>query len=250
MNLGISFYTDIKEFLSIPGDNKELEKVLGDSSFSEEEQVQILKKILKFIKYFTIFKDIKPFMGAVYICIKKTFEVKVNSVNDVDKLFVKNALQRFMTEFVNYSKMNKNDHILNYLAGSLQRLQVQPLILNLGFLLKPMYNDKEYLKKIKGLDDEEVTYVINSENEIKIKKRMDFWINAQELSLDRQDELKESLINEFDGINMTDRRNISRESEEYKRLIGEIVEMLSLKLTVLSLMESIPEESFLPEPIK
>jgi flagellar biosynthesis component FlhA len=79
---------------------------------------------------------------------------------------------------------------------------------------------------------------------------MDFWINAQELSLDRQDELKESLINEFDRINMTDRRNISRESEEYKRLIGEIVEMLSLKLTVLSLMESIPEESFLPEPIK
>ena len=48
---------------------------------------------------------------------------------------------------------------------------------------------------------------------------------------------------------MTDRRKISRESEEYKRLLGEIVEMLALKLTVLSLMESIPEDSFLPEPL-
>ena len=245
----IGLYTEIKEFLSIPGDNKELEQTIDDSSFSAEEQGEILEKILRFVKYFSMFKDIKPFMGAVYNCVKKTLEVKIDAVNDVDKLFVKNALQRFISEFVNYSKMSNKDTVLDYLAGSLQKLQVQPLILNLGFLLKPMYNDQDYLKKIKGLDDEEVTYVVNNDNEIRIKKRIDLWINAQELSLDRQDELRESLIKEFDRINMTDRRKISRESEEYKRLLGEIVEMLSLKLTVISLMESIPEDSFLPEPL-
>jgi hypothetical protein len=112
-----------------------------------------------------------------------------------------------------------------------------------------MYNDDDYLNKIKGLDDEEVSYVINTENEVKIKKRIDLWLDAQELSLDHQDELREKLIEEFDRINMTDKRGISRDSEEYKRILGEIVEMLSLKLTVLSLMESIPEDSFLPEPL-
>jgi len=245
----IGLYTEIKEFLSIPGDNKELEQAIDKSSFPEEEQVVILEKILRFIKYFSMFKDIKPFMGAVFNIVMKTIEVKIDSVNDVDKLFVKNALQRFITEFVNYSKMNNKDTVLDYLSGSLQKLQVQPLILNLGFLLKPMYNDQGYLNKIKGLDDEEVTYVVNTENEIKIKKRIDIWLDAQEISLDRQEELRENLIKEFDMINMTDRRKISRESEEYKRLLGEIVEMLSLKLTVLSLMESIPEDSFLPEPL-
>ena len=33
--------------------------------------------------------------------------------------------------------MSNKDTVLDYLAGSLQKLQVQPLILNLGFLLKP-----------------------------------------------------------------------------------------------------------------
>jgi len=245
----IGLYSEIKQFLSISGDNKELEQIIDKSSFSEEEQVVILEKILRFVKYFSMFKDIKPFMEAVYNIILKTIEVKLDSVNDVDKLFVKNTLQRFITEFVNYSRMNNKDTVLDYLSGSLQKLQVQPLILNLGFLLKPMYNDEGYLNKIKGLDDEEVTYVVNTENEIKIKKRVDLWLDTQELSLDHQDELRERLIEEFDSINMTDKRGISRDSGEYKRLLGEIVEMLSLKLTVLSLMESIPEDSFLPEPL-
>ena len=245
----IGLYSEIKHFLSISGDNKELEQCIDKGSLSEEEQVIILKKILKFVKYFSMFKEIKPFMEAVYNIILKTIEVKLDSVNDVDKLFVKNALQRFITEFVNYSKMNNKDTVLDYLSGSLQKLQVQPLILNLGFLLKPMYNDEGYLSKIKGLDDEEVTYVVNTENEIRIKKRIDLWLDAQQLSLDHQDELRERLIEQFDKINMTEKRGISRESGEYKRLLGEIVEMLSLKLTVLSLMESIPEDSFLPEPL-
>ena len=145
--------------------------------------------------------------------------------------------------------MNNKDTVLDYLSSSLQKLQVQPLIMNLGFLLKPMYSDQEYLNKIKGLDDEEVTYIVNTENEVKIKQRIDLWLDAQVLSLENQDELRENLIKEFDKINMTDKRKISRQSEEYKRLLGEIVEMLSLKLTVLSLMESIPEDSFLPEPL-
>ena len=245
----IALYSEIKEYLSIPGDNEELEQIICDSSFSEEEQVEILKKILNFITYFSMFKDIKPFMGAVYNIIIKTVGVKIDAVGDVDKLFVRNALQRFITEFVNYSKMNNKDTVLDYLSSSLQKLQVKPMIINLGFLLKPMYSDQGYLNKIQGLDDEEVTYIVNTDNEVKIKKRIDLWLDAQQLSLDNQDELREKLIKEFDRINMTEKRNISRQSEEYKRLLREVIEMLSLKLTVLSLMDSIPEDSFLPEPL-
>ena len=155
-----------------------------------------------------------------------------------------------LSEFLQYSKMNQNDSVLNYLAESLEKLQIQPMILNLGLMLKPMYNDHDYISSLTNIEDEEIIYVKNNLNEIKIKKRIDAWLENQILDLNRQDEIRNNLILEFDKINMTDQRHISRVSEDYKKLLSEVLEMLALKLTVLSLMESIPEESFEPLPIK
>ena len=49
---------------------------------------------------------------------------------------------------------------------------------------------------------------------------------------------------------MVDIYDIERNSELYNMLLTEVNEMLSLKLTVVSLMESFSDSSFNPVPIK
>ncbi len=242
--------TEINDFLSISAENTELLDILNKFEYSEPDKLTILERISKFINYFSMFKDIVPFMKSLHSCIKKTIDVKLDSIEELKKLLVSNALLRFISEYINYSKMNQKDAVLTYLAESLEKLKLQPLIVNLGLLIKPMYNDQQYLDKLASIDDAEVVYVFNSDNEIKIKKRIDAWFETQTLILENQDEIRVKLIQEFDRINMTDARKISRTSESYQKLLSEILEMLSLKLTVVSLMDSIAEESLDPLPIK
>ncbi|MBN1800199.1 MAG: hypothetical protein JW891_01755 [Candidatus Lokiarchaeota archaeon] len=224
--------------------------ILNKYNYSEADKLVILERIIKFICYFSMFKDIVPFMKSLHSCIKKTLEVKLDSIDDLKKLLISNALLRFISEYINYSKMNQKDAVLTYLAESLEKLKLQPLIVNLGLLIKPMYKDQHYLDKLTSIDDSEVVYVFNSDNEIKIKKRIDAWFDTQAICLENQEEIRVKLIQEFDRINMTDARKISRASESYQKLLSEILEMFSLKLTVVSLMDSISEESLEPLPIK
>ena len=44
--------------------------------------------------------------------------------------------------------------------------------------------------------------------------------------------------------------NLSKESENYKRLLNEVMEMLTMKLTMVSLMDVMLDESVEPVPIK
>ncbi|MFX1237259.1 MAG: hypothetical protein ACFFAS_02395 [Promethearchaeota archaeon] len=250
MNVIKSKCSEINSFLSIPPDNSDILDILNKFEYSETDKLAILDRVIKFINYFSMFKTIKPFMKSLHACVKKTLDVKLDSIKDLKKILVSNALLRFISEYINYSKMNQKDTVLTYLAESLERLKLQPLILNLGLLLKPMYNDQKYLDKLSAIDDSKVIYVLNSDNEIKIKKRIDAWFETQTLNLENQDEIRVKLIQEFDRINMTDVRKISRSSESYQKLLGEILEMLSLKLTVVSLMDSISEDSLEPLPIK
>ena len=153
---------------------------------------------------------------------------------------------RFVQEYITYSNLSQKEEILNFLSSSLERLQLQPLIINLGLLLKPMYSDKDYLSRIKDYEEIEVSYILNDENEIKIKKEIDKWLEIQELSFDSQDALKIQLKEAYDQL--VGEYNLSRESESYKKLMKEVEEMLAMRLTVLSLMDSI-DESYEPLPI-
>ena len=243
-----SKYSEIKSFLSIPDDRFDLEEIINETfkSESEDKKLYVLGKVLNFITHFAMFKEIKPFMNSVFICVKKTLEIKTQNLGDYDELLIKNSLMRFVQEYITYSNLSQKEEILNFIARSFEKLQLQPLIINLGLLLKPMYSDNEYLNKIKDYEEIEVTYILNDENEVKIKKEIDKWLETQELTLENQNAIREQLLEKYDQL--VGEYNLSKESKSYQKLIKEVEEMLAMRLTVMSLMESI-DESFEPIPI-
>ena len=184
-----SKFSDIKTFLSINDGKFDLDQVI--INWPEERKLIVLDKVLNFINNFYMFKELKPFMNSVYICIKKTLEIQTENIDDYDELLVKNSIMRFVQEYITYSNLSQKEEILNFLAGSLGKLLLQPLIINLGLLLKPMYSDQDYLNKIKDYEEIEVSYIYNNENEIRIKREIDKWLESQQISLKNQDEIRE-----------------------------------------------------------
>ncbi len=238
-------YTEIKEFLSVSDEEFKLEDIVS-KNFQSEQQAEILEKILGFIYNFTPFKINKAFMGSVYKCIEKTLEIKITSISDFDELLIKNSILRFIQEYINFSKID-NKQVLSFLADSFERLGVQPLILNLGILLKPMYSDQDYINRVSKMEEVEVVYKSQDETALEIKQAIDKWLNTQALDLDKQDQLQEALTVEYDKL--ISEYNLSKQSPQYKRLLADVSEMLSMKLTMLSLMESIDDESMEPVPL-
>lgn len=249
MNLS-SVYSEIKQFLSISDENFDLENIINSCFKTElaDNKLEIVGDILSFINKFTMFQDIKPFMKSLYNCITNTLEIKPESIYDFEELLVKNAIMHFVQEHINYSKFNQKDQVLEYLADSLEKLETQPLIMNLGLLIKPMYQDQNYLTNSTIVKDVEVNYSLINDTEVQIKGEIDNWLKAQEISLGNQEELKERLLEELNLL--FSKYNFSQNSEKSKKLYMETMEMLTMKLTMLSLMEHIPDDSVEPIPIK
>jgi len=243
-----SRYSDIKTFLSIPDNYFNLKQKVDFSFESDNIKEEILGKIAQFIYYFSMFKNIKPFMNAVYNCIEKTLDLEIESINDFQELLIKNALLNFIQDYINYAKLTQKRQILKLLSDSLDKLQIQPLIINLGLLLKPMYQDKEYLDNLTYLEEVEITYVKDDDFGIQIKDQIDNWLKTQKLDLDSQENLKLLLKRKYDEI--ISKYNIDRTSTYYQKLLTEAMEMLTMKLTMISLMDSVSEESLEPIPIK
>ncbi len=249
MNLS-SVYSEIKQFLSIADENFDLEKIINHffNTEPDENKLEIVGDILNFVNKFSMFQDIKPFMGSLYKCITNTLEIKPDSIYDFEDLLAKNAIMHFVQEHINYSKLNQKDQVLKYLTDSLEKLETQPLIMNLGILLKPMYKDHEYLNSIKRIEEIEVSYNVINNSELQVKTEIDSWLKTQDINLESQEELTARLTKELDRL--FSKYTIPITSEESKKLNLEAREMLNLKLTMLSLMDQIADESIEPIPIK
>jgi hypothetical protein len=195
-----------------------------------------------------MFKDNKPFNNSLYNCINNTLEIKPDSIFEFEELLVKNSIMHFVQEYINYSKLNYKDKVLEFLVDSLEKLQIEPLIINLGFLIKPMYQDQDYLNNLDDLKEVEVAYYIGNGIDVHIKNEIDAWLKNQDISLDNQDESYKNLKQEF--RNLITKHNLSIDSEKSKKLELEVMEMLTMKLTMLSLMDHISDDSFEPIPIK
>lgn len=249
MNLS-SVYSEIKQLLSISDESFDLEHYINRHFNTEpdENKLEIIGDILHFINKFTMFKDIKPFMNSLYRCITNTLEIKPDSVYDFEELLVKNAIMHFVQEHIHYSKITQENQVLEYLTDSLEKLEIQPLIMNLGLLIKPMYQDQSYISNLNNIKEVEVSYNLINGTEIQIKSEIDNWLKSQEIKLERQEQLQEDLLEELDKIFV--KYNLSKTSEKSKKLHMEAVEMLNMKLTMLSLMEHISDDSFEPIPIK
>jgi len=227
-----------------------LEKIINHffNTEPDENKLEIVGDILNFVNKFSMFQDIKPFMGSLYKCITNTLEIKPDSIYDFEDLLTKNALMHFVQEHINYSKITQKDQVLGFLADSLEKLEPQPLIMNLGILLKPMYKDQEYLNSLKRHEEIEVSYDVINDSEKQVKTEIDSWLKAQDINLESQEELTTKLLTELDRL--FSRYDILKTSEESKKLNFEAIEMLNLKLTMLSLMDQFPDDSGEPIPIK
>ena len=235
--------SEIKDFLSISDDKFDLNHTIN--TWSDDKKLLVLNKVLSFINHFSMFKDSRPFMNSVYICVKKTLEIEAD-IDDYDELLIKNSIMRFVQEYISYSNLSQKEAILNFIADSFGVLKLQPLIINLGLLLKPMYKDEEYLQKLQSCEEIEVSYMCNDEDEIELKKKIDNWLEAQNISLESQDNLKIALKQIYDNIIV--QFDIPKESETYLTLLREVNEMLAMRLTVLSLMDM--DDSLEPVPIQ
>jgi hypothetical protein len=246
-----SIYSEVKQLLSVSDNNFDLEQNINHfyDAEPEENKLEILGDILSFIDKFSMFRDIKPLMNSLYACINNTLEIKPESIFDFEDLLVRNSIMHFVQEYINYSKINQKDQVLKFLSDSLEKLQTQPLIMNLGILLKPMYQDQKYLNSLQeNLKEVEVSYNLVNNVDIQIKQKIDKWLNTQIIGLDNQVELKEHLNQKFEKL-ITE-YNLTLDSIKSKKLKMEVMEMLTMKLTLLSLMEHIPEDSIEPIPIK
>ena len=245
-----SVYSEIKQTLSISDEDFDLERNINRifKSEPEENKLEIVGDILSFINKFSLFKEIKPFMSSLYSSINNTLEIRLDNVFDFEDLLIKNSIMHFIQEYINYSQLTQKDQVLEYLSNSLEKLQTQPLIMNLGLLLKPVYEDITYLNKLKKVNPIEVTYNLNNETELQIKKDIDTWLKSQSISIDNQEGLKEQLNIEFNRLLL--KYNLTKESKKSKRIHLEVMEMLTMQLTMLSLMDHIPDDSIEPIPIK
>jgi hypothetical protein len=195
-----------------------------------------------------MFKDVAPFMESVYQCIEKTIEIKIDTLNDFNELLIKNSLMQFIQNYIDYAQLSQKRQIVRLLSDSLDKLQVQPLIINLGLLLKPMYQDENYLENVKKLKEIEIQYTLNNEIEKTIKTDIDNWLRINLITLENQNQFKDELLEYYDFL--IEKYEISTESERYLKLKTEVMEMYSMKLTMLSLMETFIDESIEPLPIK
>ncbi|MHA2181049.1 MAG: hypothetical protein ACXAAH_06480, partial [Promethearchaeota archaeon] len=203
----------------------------------DENKLEIVGDILNFINKFSMFQDIKPFMGSLYRCITHTLEIKPDSIYDFEDLLTKNAIMHFIQEHINYSNITQKDRVLGFLTDSLEKLETQPLITNLGLLIKPMYKDQNYLKGLKHTEEIEVSYEITNDSEIQVKTEVDSWLKGQNINLDNQEEFKSKLFGKLDSLFL--KYSIPKTSEESKKINLEALEMFNLKLTMLSLMDQI-----------
>ena len=243
-----SKYIEIRQFLSVSELEFNLDKKIDELFDSDNLKMEILSKITQFINYFSIFKNVKPFMNSVYYCIEITLDIGAESVSDFKELLVKNALMRFVQEYIDYAQLTQKRQILKLFSDSFDKLQIQPLIINLGLLLKPMYQDKAYLDRANNTKDVEISYSLVDEIEIKIKTIIDEWMKAQVITLSNQDKIKTELRIKYEDL--ASNFKIIKDSDIYLKLFTEVMEMLSMRLTMISLMGSISDDSLIPIPIK
>ena len=243
-----SKYLEIQQLLSIPVEKFDLPQKMNLYVNSENDKIEVLSKIHLFIRNFSMFSEVPLFMESVYQCIETTLEMKTDTINDFNNLLIKNSLMRFIQDYINYAQLNQKRQLLRLLSDSLDKLQIQPLIINLGLLLKPMYQDSNYLEHLKISNEVEVEYNLDDNLELMIKTDINNWLQNSHVTLENQDERRKELLEYYDFL--VNKYDISIDSSKYIPLKNDILEMLSMKLTMLSLMDSFLEDTIEPLPIK
>ncbi len=242
-----SKYFEISQFLSVSEPEFKLNKKIDEKFDSDSLKMEVLSKINQFISYFSIFKNEELFMNSVYYCIETTLDLGFESVSDFKELLIKNTLMRLVQEYIDYAQLTQKRQTLKLFSDSFEKLQIQPIIINLGLLLKPMYQDKVYLDRINYAKEVQISYSPLDDIEIKIKTLIDEWLKVQVITLNNQTKVKTELRKKYEVL--ASKFEVIKNSDFYLKLFTEVKEMLSMRFTVLSLMESMSDDSIEPIPI-
>ncbi|MFO8017051.1 MAG: hypothetical protein R6U96_00305 [Promethearchaeia archaeon] len=243
-----AIYYEIRKFLGIPDESFDLYKIVNHTYESDTAKLKVLEEIYVFTQKFSMFKDINPLMASLYSYVRQCINQKPEDMKKIDQSLIKTTLMGFISEFVEYTQEEQQDKVLDFLTESLGKLSLEPLVINLGLLLKPMYEDEEYLKESTATKMAEVAYSKDGDKETSIKAAINNWIEDHEITLSSQEKMESQLMKQFKKL--ARKHHIEKGSELYRTLKVDIKEMLALKFTVSSLMEGISDESTEPDPLK
>ena len=239
--------TSLLGILALPEKTGMLDSSIQKSFRDIADQEKAATIIKTFCQYFMMFQTQTALMKVVYEVIDSTFEI-IDNLQDLEDLLVKSITLRIIEIFIDYSKLEGDkDKVIKTLSTSLDILAPAPLIINLGMLVKPVFNDPEFVAQMATQEVEVVAVIDNSEIAQEIKGGVDRWINMQSLNLDSQDELLSFV--EAEVIKLGSEKGFDLASSEFSNLLLECKEMVNLKLAAMSFLMGFDDEDLSPQPL-
>ncbi len=236
----------IRNFLELSDKDRRISENLEEIFKDKTEIDQAIKIIGEFVNYFNLFNDLKFLKKEIVDCILGTLEICTNNKELMDSL-LKTTLFRILEIFLDHSKIQGDkDKIIKTLSLSLEILAPSALIINLGMIAKPVFQDEDYQAQ-KALEAEEIEKIDHSVIADAIKAEVSNWIEMQQLNLEKQKELTDHV--EIMVARLAAEQGLATETEQYYNLVLESKEMVNLKLTAMSLLMDFGDEDLSPQPL-
>ena len=237
----------VRIFLNLSDKDARISNGVCDSFKDSSDRLKALETISTFVGYFQLFNDLDYLKKEVQECIVGTLEICSN-MNELMDSLLKSTLFSILELVLDYSKIKGDkDKVLKTLSTSLEILAPSALIINLGTMAKPVFEDKDYQAKKSQEEQVEVKEIEQSDIAQEIKAKIASWIETQQLSLEQQGELHKQIEQKI--AKLAEEKGLEKASKEYQNIIVESKEMVNLKLTAMSLIMDFGDEDLSPQPL-
>ena len=239
----------LNDLVTFFNDSKKIEQIrstIEENFKDDKDRETILAIIVEFVRYFALFRDLRPLQLELHQCILDAIKM-VDHPLDLGELLQKSILLRLVEIYIEYAGFEQKEKILNILSTSLETLAAGPLFLNLGLLVRPIFQQESYQRAQEAREEREIVYSVEykttSTTDLEIKQVMDRWIKNQRIDLDAQDKIKHALKEKFQQE--CRQRGVPARDD----LLFQVEEMLNMQFTLASLDMSLGEEDITPTPI-
>ncbi len=239
-------FSDLFTFFDERAKTEEIGHSVEESFRDIKDRETCIAVVAEFVRYFALFQGLKPLRAEVHRCIIEAVKM-AEKVLDLGELLQKSILLRLVEIYIENAGLGQKEKILNILSTSLETLAPGPLFLNLGLLVRPIFQQEGYQRTQEAHEEREIVYSVEyrtiSNSDLEIKQVMDKWIKAQRIDLDSQEKMKRALEAKFQEE--CGRRGVPARDD----LLFQVQEMLNMQLTIASLQMSLGEEDLGPIPI-
>ena len=146
----------------------------------------IIDETRKFLNYFSTYLRGEEFQKRIFEIIQISYEI-CDLVDNLPDVLLKTTFVNLLELYLDYSKIERKDDMLNYLTLSFDSLAPGPKILNLCLLVEPVLKSQEFMLDQTKLAEFEIIYAPMTSTEIRMKNEIDQWIKTQKLDLTKQD---------------------------------------------------------------